>query len=97
MSVENLVKIEFESEGVNSKHTDDDDEGEISANNKNCNNRNQSYSDEVMICDNNSQDESLANESQPLLGGGLDHHDAHQVIYNQFPSKCTTIYFFLDL
>lgn len=96
MSIENLVKIDIESEGANSEH-DDNPKEELSAKSNNCNIRNQKYSDEteeVMICDSNSLDESLANESQPLLGG-LDHHDGHQIIYNQFPSKCTIQ--FLDL
>lgn len=33
----------------------------------------------------NSLEDDLPNESQPLLGG--DHHETHQIIYNQFPSK----------
>lgn len=90
MSVEKLVTIDIESEGGNSEH-DDNDEGELNAKSNTSIIRNQKYSDEteeVMICDSNSLDGSLANESQPLLGG-LEHHDGHQIIYNQFPSECT--------
>lgn len=92
MSVENLVTIDFESDGVHNEHDED-----INSKNINCNNRNYPKNDEtdVVFNDNNSlMDDRIANESQPLLGG-LDHHEAHQIIYNQFPSKLKIP--FLDL
>lgn len=83
MSVENLVTIDFESDGINQEN----DEG-ISAKNNNRNYpKNISDETEVIFNDSNSlMEDRLANESQPLLGG-MDHHDVHQIIYNQFPSK----------
>lgn len=40
----------------------------------------------IFSCDNDGYDVRLSNESQPLLGGN-DHHEVHQIIYNQFPSR----------
>lgn len=78
MTSENLVTIDFDSDVANSDHNAD-----ISS--INCYNRETS---EILFSgDNNLEDIERINESQPLLGGGSDSHDGHQIIYNQFPSK----------
>lgn len=96
MSVENLVTIDFDSDGVNS-HRDGENEEEVTKqNSNNFNNRNYpkntDETTDVIFSDNNClMDDRIANESQPLLGG-LDHHEAHQIIYNQFPSKLVNLF-----
>lgn len=92
MSTENLVNIDIESDDINIEHDVD-----ISANNKNRNYQkiNSDDSEIIFSCDNQlDENERLANESQPLLG--VDHHDAHQIIYNQFPSEFKLIILDLD-
>lgn len=83
MTSENLVTIDFDSDIVNCNNGD-----EISSNNNfKCH---QKYLEETEVifsdCNNLEDIERIASESQPLLGGG-DHHDSHQIFYNQFPSE----------
>lgn len=85
MTTENLVTIDFDSENVNSENSG------LSPKNKNhqkSHQKNLLEDTDVIFSDNILEDEieRIPNESQPLLGGG-DHHDTHQIIYNQFPSK----------
>lgn len=87
MSTENLVNIDIESDGTHHEYGE-----ESSANQKINNNRNyqkvlSEESEIIFSCDNilDDCDRLGPNESQPLLG--LDHHDGHQIIYNQFPSE----------
>jgi hypothetical protein len=86
---ENLVTIDFDSDTINAYQ----DDAEISA--KGYSNRQKNLDTEIIFGGggggDSNLDEILVNESQPLLGGGCSSgdHEAHQIIYNQFPSKPT--------
>jgi hypothetical protein len=89
MTSEQLVTIDFDSDIVNNSH----DEEIVAKNSKSYQKNNIYLNEETEVifseCNSSSLEdiERIANESQPLLGGGCDQHDTHQIIYNQFPSK----------
>ena len=86
MTSHNLVTIDFDSDVVSESH-----EAETTSKKK-CLQKvlEESEVSEVIFRDCNNLediDSHIPSESQPLLGSGSDHHETHQVIYNQFPSK----------
>jgi len=80
MTTENLVTIDFEPELVNSENAQITPiKNLLKSNQKNI------LDDSDVIFSDSLDEDTERNESQPLLGG--EHHETHQIIYNQFPSK----------
>lgn len=79
MTTENLVTIDFEPEPVNSENAQITPiKNLLKSNQKNI------LDDSDVIFSDSLDEDADRNESQPLLGG--EHHETHQIIYNQFPN-----------